>query len=194
MVKKAIMLILVLALAITMVALLPGCGEDPNKETAESLMREGDAAYDKVEVSMSSLAESQTEIATAVMGGDLSSVTGEAGAALTEELMGIMEDMQSNLMAARMAYESIMELEGVEDYKEYASAMIDVVDKTEEEIVAIEGLMAAFQELIAQAEAGEQVDIMALMESEEMTAVTELTEEVDSLKKEADKIKSDKGL
>jgi hypothetical protein len=189
-----LVLILAAAMALALVAVLPGCGENENVKLAKQLMEDGDKNYNEVEVTKDALSEKQTEIATAAMEGDYSSLTGEAGEQLQMELEQLMSELQSNLGAAKANYEQILELEDAEDYKEYAGKMVEVIDKDQELVTAIEALMAKFQEMIAMAAQGQQVDIMSLLQSEEMSTVTELTEEIDSLLKEAENIKSEKNL
>mgnify|MGYP005846984801 CR=1 FL=1 len=180
--KKTAVICLILVLSLSLAAALAGCGGDKNKDTAKQYMREGDGYYEDAGVSWSDLEDKQTELAGKAMQGDYSAFTGEAGAALQKEIEKTLADIVETLDSASASYKKITGLEGVEDYKEYASKMIKAL---------IKEMSDAFT-AVAQ---GQDIDLISmLMGSENMKKIDELSSDLQTLEKDAEKIKKDKKL
>jgi hypothetical protein len=193
--RKAVVIILIAALSLSMLAMLAGCGGDANKDEAKQLMKAGDNYMSAVETALADLEAQQADLATTALGGDLSSVTGEAGEALQEEVEDILDSIESNLLAAQAEYEKILGLDGVEDYKEYASKMIEAVDIYIEQLGVTRALVAMLVEALMAMAQGQDVDIIGmLMNSEELQMIDELGKQGDALVDEANKLKKDKKL
>ncbi len=187
--KKAVVVLLVAALSLAMLAFLGGCGGDANKDEAQSLMAAGDKYMDSVILRSEELQTLQTDMTTGAMQGDMSSITGEAGAAMQEKVEGILDGMEADLEAARVEYEKILELEGVQDYKDYASLMIEAVDVYMEQLGYTRTLVGMFIEGLSSMAASGSMDLAALMgimESEEYTKIEELGIQGDELVEEAE--------
>lgn len=192
--KKALLIGLVVVLTLALVVAVAGCG-DKNKDTAKQYMREGDGYYEEAKVTWSDMENKQTELAGKAMQGDFSAFTGEAGAALQKEIETALAGINAKLDEAAASYEKITGLEGVEDYKEYASVMIDAVEVRQSMVDAAKALIVEMSEAFAAVAQGKDVDLISmLMGSENMKKVDELAAELTKLEKEAEKIKKEKNL
>ncbi|MBC7246526.1 MAG: hypothetical protein H5T73_01940 [Actinobacteria bacterium] len=192
--KKALLIGLVVVLTLALVAAVAGCG-DKNKDTAKQYMREGDGYYEEAKVTWSDMENKQTELAGKAMQGDFSAFTGEAGAALQKEIETTLAGINDKLDEAAASYKKITGLEGVQDYKEYASVMIDAVEVRQSMVDAAKALIVEMSEAFAAVAQGKDVDLISmLMGSENMKKVDELAAELTKLEKEAEKIKKDKNL
>lgn len=186
--KKWLVLFLAAMLVATLAVSLTGCGGEKDLERAKALMKEGDIKYDEVETTGRTLEDKQAEIAKALLSGDTASLPPEQLENAKNEIEDAISKMSSDLQAAKASYEQILELEGVEKYKEYAGKMLEVIDKNQELLDHVEALMGEFVQMLA---AGTTPDLSVLMESEEMQKINELTEEIDALMDEARKLKKD---
>ncbi len=193
--KKAVTILFVTALTLSMLAFLAGCGGDANKDEAKSLMMAGDKYMDSVMLKTEELAAMQTDLASTAMGGDMSALSGDAGDAMQEQVEGILSGIETDLEAAKAEYEKINALDGVEDYKEYASKMIEATDAYLEQLQYTSQLVEKLITALGAMAQGQDVDIITLMmESEELTKIEELGEAGDELAEEANQIKLDKKL
>ncbi|MBN2026165.1 MAG: hypothetical protein JW854_05340 [Actinobacteria bacterium] len=193
--KRAVVIALVAALTLSMLASLAGCGGDANKDEAKGYMIAGDTYMSEVLQLTSDLETMQTDLATTALEGDMSAITGEAGTALQEQVMGILDSIGENLDMAMAEYEKILALDGVEDYKEYANKMIEAIDVYLEQLGYTSQLIAMLADALTAMAQGQEVDIISLMmESEELQKVDELGKEGDALVDEANQIKLDKNL
>ncbi|RJP28409.1 MAG: hypothetical protein C4536_12545 [Actinobacteria bacterium] len=193
--KRAVVVFLVAALALSMLAVLAGCGSDADKDEAMQLMKSGDAYMAEVKQMTKDLEAEQTDLAAAALEGDMSAISGEAGAALQEMVMGILDAIAENLEAASAEYEKIIALSGVQDYKDYANKMIEAIGVYMEQLDYTGQLVDMLTEALAAMAAGEDIDIISLMmDSEELKKVGELGQEGDALAAEAKQIQEDKKL
>jgi len=193
--RKAVVIALAAALALSMLAVLAGCGGDANKDDAKALMQAGDNYMSEVDIALTELTEMQTELATTAMGGDMSAVTGEAGAAMTEQVMGILDTIAENLELAKAEYEKILALDGVQDYKDYANLMIEAIDIYLEQLDYTSQLVVTLIDALEAMAQGQDVDILTMMmDSEELAMIEELGEQGDDIRAEAEQWKLDKNL
>ncbi|MDI7252747.1 MAG: hypothetical protein QME89_09335, partial [Actinomycetota bacterium] len=125
--RKYLVVMLAGLLALTAAVTIIGCGGEKDLETAKSLMKDGDLSYDKVETAKSTLEEKQADIAKSLLSGDKSGVTPEQMEQTKEDIGKIVSGVKADLQAAKASYEQILQLEGVEKYKEYAEKMLEVV-------------------------------------------------------------------
>lgn len=189
--KKFFSILLVSLLALTLAAMFFGCGGEKDLETAKSLMKEADLKYDEVETAKSALNERQTEISKTFLTGDMSALAGEQGEQLKKELATAIQEIEADLQEAKAGYEQILQLEGVEKYKEYAGKMLQVVEKNEELLKQVEALMGNFIKMLSSLQPGTTPDLSALLNSEEMANINQLSEDIDNLQEEAAKLKKD---
>ena len=193
--RKAVVVVLIAALTLSMLALLAGCGGDANKDEAKKLMTSGDAYMDSVKEQTTALEEEQANLASSALSGDMSAVTGDAGVALQAAVAKILDGIESDLNAAKGEYEQILKLDGVQDYKDYAAKMIEAIDVYLKQLGYTSALVAKLGEALNAMAQGQDIDIITLMmESEELQQVDELGKQGDALVKEADQIKLDKKL
>ena len=193
--KKTAVICLILVLSLSLAAALAGCGGDKNKDTAKQYMREGDGYYEDAGVSWSDLEDKQTELAGKAMQGDYSAFTGEAGAALQKEIEKTLADIVETLDSASASYKKITGLEGVEDYKEYASKMIEAVKVRQSMVGVVKALIKEMSDAFTAVAQGQDIDLISmLMGSENMKKIDELSSDLQTLEKDAEKIKKDKKL
>lgn len=189
--KRLLVMALVAALTLTMLAFLAGCGGgDENKEDAKNYMNAGDNYMDEVQTTWTLLDELQTEMGMMVMEG--TALTPEDLAAMEADYEEQFTGLANALDSAKAEYEKINALEGVEDYKLYASKMIEAIDVYGK---ALEAAIAVAEAAGAQLAAGASLDqLMELMNSEEFLLVDELRGDGDDLYDEAEEIKLDNKL
>lgn len=193
--KKTAVICLILVLSLSLAAALTGCGGDKNKDTAKQYMREGDGYYDDADVSWSDLEDKQTELAGKAMQGDYTAFTGEAGAALQKEIEETLAAIVETLDSAAASYKKITGLEGVEDYKEYASKMIEAVEVRQSMVGVVKALIKEMSDAFTAVAQGQDIDLISmLMGSENMKKIDELSSDLQTLEKDAEKIKKDKKL
>lgn len=196
MMRKLLVIVLIAALSLTMLTFLAGCGgSDANTEDAKSYMSTGDGYMDSAEMDWIALDEMQADLATQIMGGDLTAVTGEAGEALQQEFEVAFDGLSSALDSAKAEYEKIRALDGVQDYKDYASKMIEAINVYENALDSAIKLADDFQAALAAMAAGEDIDFVTMMmENEDLALVSELRGQGDDLVDEAKQIQQDKKL
>jgi outer membrane lipopolysaccharide assembly protein LptE/RlpB len=193
--KKAVVVLLVTAFALSMLAFLAGCGGDASKDEAKNLMSSGDNYMSTVKLKTEELEALQTDLAATAMGGDMSVLSGEAGEVMQEQVAEILGAIETNLTAAKAEYEQILDLDGVQDYKDYASLMIEAVDAYMEQLGYTTTLVEKFTEALLAMAQGQDIDIITLMmESEELQKIEDLGKQGDDLVDEADQLKLEKKL
>lgn len=193
--RRSVVVTLVALLSLTSLIMVVGCGGNKNKETAKQYMKEADVLYDEVEQAWKSLQDQQTELFGKAMQGDYSAFSGEAGEALRKQFEDALKELDAKLDEANAAYDRINGLDGVPDYQEYASKMMEVVKLNKEMIAAAQGLITEISSAFASMSQGKEVDLLALISnSEGFKAFGELQTKIEAAKKEADKIKKDKKL
>ncbi len=193
--RKAMVVLVVTALSLSMLAFLAGCGGDAGKDEAKRLMKAGDAHMAAVAESTKELEAMQSDLAATALGGDAAALAGEEGAALQEQVTDILDGIAADLAAAEEEYQDILALEGVQDYKDYASKMLDAIAAYTQQLSYTGSLVEKLTGALAAMAQGQDVDIITMMiESEEMTLVQELGAQGDGLAGEADQIKLDRKL
>lgn len=195
MMRKGLIVLLIAALSLSMLVFLAGCGTNKNKEDAKKYMTSGDDYMDAVELEMASLDELQTSVITKAIAGDYSELFGAAGEATKQKMTDTFTGIAKNLSAANGEYKSIIALDDVQDYKDYANKMMEAIAIYENQIQAMEKLVADFETAIVAISQGQKIDIVSMfMGNEAVQAVTDLGEQADMLVKEAQQIKKDKKL
>jgi hypothetical protein len=189
--RKALVLLLALGLVGLLVA---GCGKGENTAEAKAKMSEGDQAYQAAKDLFTKLQQKQSELGGSLATGDYSKFTGPAGEALEKEVTQSLADIEAKLREAEGAYEEILGMEGLKDYKDYAELMLQATRKRQEMLPLIKTLLEELKKMVMAGAAGQKVDFTALLQREELKKVTDLGSEADSLEKQADKVKADKKL
>jgi hypothetical protein len=119
--KKALLVVLIAALSMSMLAVIAGCGTNQNKQDAQTYMKAGDDYMATAKVSSDYLQEKQASFTSVVMSGDLSAFTGAAGDALKKDLEDNFAKIDQNLKLANDEYNKIIAFDDVQDYKDYAA-------------------------------------------------------------------------
>jgi len=103
---------------------------------------------------------------------------------------------QAEMEKAKPGYEEILELNGVEGYKEYAKVALELIDVQTEHVKTIDDYLDYLGKQFAAAEAGQPVDSQAIADTTSSTVkkLQELNNREDTLSEEAKKIKKDKNL
>ncbi|RJP28408.1 MAG: hypothetical protein C4536_12540 [Actinobacteria bacterium] len=193
--KRAVVIALVAALALSMLAVLAGCGGDANKDEAVQHMNAGDNYYDAVMTAWTGVEDAQAEIAAKAMEGDMAAFTGEAGEAMIQGFADSFEKVSTDLENAFNEYEAITGLDGVDDYKEYAEVRMEAIEIWKKMVAAADQLLTDLVGQLATIEAGKELEFLTqLMESEELAAIGEMADQIETLDDEAEQIKLDKKL
>jgi len=190
MMRKLVVIGLIAVLSLTLLAFLAGCGGDANKDEAKSNMITGDDYMDSAILDWTTLDEMQAEMATGLMEG--TALSPEELEALGQEYEERFTGLATSLSMAAEEYNKILALDGVQDYKDYATKMLAAIDLYEQ---ALDAAIAVSEQATAMLEAGASMeDLMGMMQSEELAMVSDLRDEADKLLKEANQIKLDKKL
>lgn len=183
--KKLVFVSLAGILALSFVFAAAGCGGDKNREEASKYMKQGDAAFEEARKSWDGLYAKWAGLAAGA---------GQAGEALLTEVETALKEMEADLDEAELAYGKIADLEGVEDYKEYASKMEEAVETMRKMVDGARGLMQEMVEAFTQSQ-GQGMDIVSMITgSESFQEIMRLQEELKSITGEAERLKKEKGL
>lgn len=188
--KKLGVYFLALALAAAMVTALAGCGgEDKDKAKAQEYMEAGDAGWEKADATYDDAISKMQQSIVALSSG-AGDPQAEAGM-----LRGAMLAVQEGLDAARVEYEKILDLNGVEDYKTYAGMMLDAIALTEEHLAAAGILL---NKVLAELQSGAITDVSAylqgLVSGPEFMELNAKGDAITAGTKEAKDFKKEKGL
>lgn len=134
--KKALVLVLVAALAVGMLA-VAGCGDT---DKAMEYMQKGDELASEVKLFTS---ESLTDAGAllAALGIEYASTGTVEAKTLTDEGKAQIDRLISAAEAAITEYKKILELDGVEQYKEYATLQIEALEGTIEVLESLKTLL-----------------------------------------------------
>lgn len=146
--------VVVIMVVASTLALAVGCGGDTKKakqyiDKAESILDELREDEEKLQQYLTKLFN---DLAT-------EQVTSSARA---EELALELQEVSARLLEesqrARVEFEKVQGLEGVDDYKEYAGLRIEAIDDMTEFLGLASGYLAYLEKTLAAAEAGQPVD------------------------------------
>jgi len=180
--------VVVAALMVCVMAVV-GCGGQTKE--AKEYMTKADNAFENLDKVLSETSKKSNDLLTKAFTGDISGI--QSNPKMLEEMSATLDNAIKELEKVSSDYAKIRDLKGVEDYVEYANAMINAI-KVEIELVK------AGQQLIAKlapiAAAGDWVKFAETIKQSaaEATKITELTTKVDKLLKDAREIKSEKKL
>lgn len=185
--KKLLALFLVLVMGVTVLA-LAGCGGG-DTEQAKTDLREADQEYAALEEELTTLQTTLTTTIGGAMSGNFSVVTPEALQQADQAVTGALE----KIPRIKESYARVDELDGVEDYNDYASAMQEVLTAQEKAIRSGKQLIDSLMPVVASGDTAQiqqwfQANNSALMEAQSTAS------EVDDAYREAQRIKSDNDL
>lgn len=147
--KKALVLVLAAALALSMFA-IAGCGEE---DQAKEYMQKGDQLSEDVAIFTGDSLKSAGEL-LATLGLQYASTGTVEAQTVTDAGKEKIDKLVSQAEAAKAEYAKILELDGVEKYKEYANLRITALNSTIEVLESVSGLL----DEIAEAPTGTPVD------------------------------------
>lgn len=119
--KKFLTAGLAVALIASVLA-VAGCGGDTDQ--AREYMQAADSAYATARVEMEELQNSLTTVLGGAVSGNFSALTPEVVQQAEDGLASVLRQ----LPGVKTQYEQITSLDGVDDYVEYANAMIKTID------------------------------------------------------------------
>jgi uncharacterized lipoprotein YehR (DUF1307 family) len=193
--RKALMLVLSVALALSLVAVLAGCGGgSADKDTAKQYMKDGDTAWQAASDEWDNINNLQAQITSKVMSGDMSFMQGNAGQALLAQFQTGFDNITKNDDEARQQYTAIAGLNDAQDYKDYASQMLQVLDLDAQRVMASEALLQSMSSYLQSLQPGQQPNLQQLATNPDYQRITDLQTQIDSILKSAEQLQSDKKL
>jgi hypothetical protein len=190
--RRFLVAALAVALTLAMLALVMGCGGgSADKDTAKQYMNDGDTNWQAASNEWDNINNMQAQITSQVMSGDVSILQGTAGQDLMAKFQASFDTITADDKAAQEQYSAILQLNGVQDYQDYATQMLNVIDLDQQRVMAWE---AFTQKLAGMVTAGGALDIQQLASDPDLQHITDLASQIDSAEKEAESIKSSKKL
>ena len=193
--RKAMIVLLIAVLSLSMLAFFAGCGTNQNKEDAKNFMISGDDYMNVVDSEWIKINDMQNDAVAKMMQEDYASFIGAAGETAKQAFETSFDTIDKSEKAAAEEYKSITALDDVQDYKDYANKMLEATAFREQQLQAAEKLLNDLVTLLGEKGAGQQVDVLSvMMNSPEIQMVTDYKQQADALIKEAEQIKQDKKL
>lgn len=192
--RRTLIVVLAVALTLSLVALVAGCGGNKDKDTAKQYMSDGDASWQLAQDQWNKVTDLQTQITTTLMSGDLSPLQGAAGTALAKQFQDAFAVVNQNDQAAKQQYDSISALNDVQDYKDYASQMLQAIDLDQQRVMAFESLIQSITSYIQSLPAGQQPNLQQLASNPDYQRATDLETQIQNIVKSADQLRLDKKL
>lgn len=192
--KKVLIVILAVALTLSMWALVTGCGSDENKTQAKQYMTDGDAYWAASKAEWENVAQQESQIMTKIMSGDTAFLQGAGGDAVMLQFQASFKTIDQNDKAAYQQYKSIMDLDDVQDYKDYAVMMMEVLDLDQQRLLASEALLEGTKAYLQSLPPGTQPNLQQLASNPDFQKITDLGDQIESLEASADQLRTDKKL
>ncbi len=175
-----------IALALVFGALtIAGCGNDTPK--AQSYMKKGEKAFDSAGPAYQQIDTKLTTLVTDFNSGknaDPNSVKAQA-----DDIRALINKAQATENNAKDEFDKILSLSGVEDYQKYAELAMSGVDKMKQMNSSLNQLLDMIQSAVA---SGQSPDSAKLLTIE--TNLQKLGTDVQTLRKQAESLKSEKNL
>lgn len=184
--KRYLLLMVSLAVATAMVFSFIGCGSDTAK--AKEYMEKGDELTLDLETESFMITDELVTLITDYIEGR--NTEPAAVTAKVEEIENMASEMESNGEKAKAEYELILGLNGVSDYKEYASMQIEIIEMMKDD--ALEACYDTLDKIMASVDTGEPLDTDELMES--VAAAVKMGKEATEQDNEAEEYKMDNDL
>lgn len=175
-----------LCLLVLFSLILAGCGESKDKKQAKEYMNAGDENYSQASKVFAELQEVQTSALTS-----LKDATPEKVEEFEKKLSELGDQLNGFLLAAMEQYDKIQGLSGVEDYKNYAQKMKDVIYQYQTMIEKGTSIKEKIMEMVL---SGQPLDATAIMQDPDLKALMEMQQEIQKMEKEAKTYKTDKKL
>lgn len=181
MARKALAVVLLLILACG--ALISGCGG--LEAQAREYIREGDDLYADAEKTSQGLVETKSELLGVFLANDAEKLV-----SMEETVVNVMsEAYQATLTSGEAAakYGKVLEMEDVEEYKEYASLMLEAIDKQQEAMTVGRQLAGELLVVIEDIKAGNPHDLKDVIKtgSQSIILLDEYEDEINEIEREA---------
>ncbi|MDY6794003.1 MAG: hypothetical protein SWK76_01785 [Actinomycetota bacterium] len=184
--KRYLLLIVSIAVAMAMVFSFIGCGSDTAK--AKEYMEKGDELTLDLETESFMITDELIALIIDYIEGR--NTEPAAVTAKVEEIKDMASEMESNGEKAKEEYELILGLNGVSDYKEYASMQIEIIEMMKDD--ALETCYDTLDKIMASVNTGEPLDTDELMES--VAAAVKMGKEATEQDNEAEEYKIENNL
>ncbi len=180
----ALVLVVVLGLAALAVV---GCGGDTQQ--AQDYLKAADADYAASQKNTQELESILTPMLAGAMAGNYAVLT----VAGLQQADAIIQKGLADLPGIREQYVKVDSLNGVEDYKQYADAMVKTVDA---DTAALKGIKSLLDSLMPVVQSGNQAAIAQWFQANSATVVQlqELQSELEKAYNEAQQIKKENNL
>jgi|GEM_PF-3226831 len=165
---------------------LAGCGESKDKQQAKEYMNAGDEKYSQASKVFAELQQVQTSALT-----ELKDATPEKVQEFEKKLSELGDQLNGFLLAALEEYDKIQGLNDVEDYKNYAQKMKDVIYQYQ---AMIEKGTSVKEKIVNMILSGQPIDTAAMMQDPDLKALMDMQSEIQKMEKEAKAYKTDKKL
>lgn len=184
--KKVLALLMVVLLGFAALAVV-GCGGD-TKQAQEDL-KTADAAYEAWQKQTAELESILTPMLAGAMTGNFATLT----VAGLQQADAVIQEGLAQLPGIREDYAKVSTLEGVDDYKAYADAMVKTIDA---DIAALKGIKGLLDSLLPVVQSGNQAQIAQWFQANSAVVVElqELQSALDKAYNEAQQLKKEKNL
>jgi hypothetical protein len=185
--RRAVAALMTLLLASALLA-LAGCGGGAGTESqARAYVKAGDAEMAKVESQFAELGNITSTFATDYASGKITDPA--TVKQTTDQIKGMVKDVDGAAVTAKSQYEKIRALEGVPDYVKYADLQIEVINK----LTAANDLIVELMDLVSTANSnGKPVDTAKV--TAVATKLQSLGTEISNVGKQALELKTQKKL
>jgi hypothetical protein len=192
--RKFLIVVLAVALTLSLLA-LAGCGgSSKDKDSAKQYMQEGDADWMASKTEWDNIANTQSQITSKLMSGDYSILSGTAGQTMMQQFQTSFDKINTNDNAAKDQYNAILALNDVQDYKDYASQMLEVLDLDGQRVMAWESFIQKIAGMVTSLTPGQTLNITQLASDPDLQHITDLQMQIDSMVKSAEQLQVDKKL
>jgi hypothetical protein len=185
-VKKVLTLLLVVVLGLAALAVV-GCGGDTTQ--AQDYLKAADADYAASQKNTQELEALLTPMLAGAMSGNFAVLT----VAGIQQADGIIQQGLADLPGIREQYAKVDSLNGVDDYKQYADAMVKTVDA---DMAALKGIKSLMDSLTPVVQSGNQAAIAEWFQANSATVVQlqELQSALEKAYSDAQQIKKENNL
>jgi hypothetical protein len=182
--RRLVALAVILAVAVFALG-VAGCGSD--KPQAQADMDKGDAVMAKAMPSYNSIETKISTLVTNFANGTLSDPN--AVKASVAEIQGLVKKAEAEAAAAKVQFDKIFDLNGVEDYTDYADIAIKTIDKMKQVDAAILELVGMVETAATTGKAPDVARIVTIGND-----LQTLGGQLQDLVKQAETLKSEKNL
>jgi hypothetical protein len=182
--RRLVALAVILAVAVFALG-AAGCGSD--KPQAKAYMNKGDAAMAKAMPSYNDIETKISKLASDLNNGAITDPN--VAKASVAEIQGLVKKTETDAADAKVQFEKILDLKGVNDYAEYADIAIKTIDKMKQVDATILELVGMIEAFVTTGQAPDVTKIVTINNELET-----LGGQLQDLVKQAETLKSEKNL